>query len=124
MNTKASTPANLETIKWVVVLVLIISGMVGFYYFDEQWIWVRITALLVTLGIASFVAAKTEKGRSTLGFMRDSHIEVRKVIWPTPQETAQVTGIVIVMVVLVALIVWVLDSVLMWIMRLLTGAGG
>jgi len=124
MNTKATTPDKLDTIKWLIVMLLIAGGMVGFYYFDEHWIWVRISGLLVIMGVAVFIAAKTEKGRNTLGFMREAHTEVRKVVWPTPQETLQVTGIVIVMVVLVAIIIWFLDSILMWIVRLLTGSGG
>jgi preprotein translocase subunit SecE len=124
MNTKAIPPEKLDTIRWLIVLLLVVGGMVGFYYFDEQWIWVRILGLLAVIGIAGFVAAKTEKGHDTLIFIRESHTEVRKVIWPTPQETMQVTGIVIVMVVLVAIFIWILDSVLMWIVRLLTGSGG
>jgi preprotein translocase subunit SecE len=124
MNTKATMPDKLDTIKWLIVLLLIASSMVGFYYFNEHWVWVRISGLLVVVGIAGFIASKTEKGRYTLGFMREAQTEVRKVVWPTPQETTQVTGIVIVMVVLVASIIWILDSILMWVVRLLTGSGG
>lgn len=124
MNTKATTPDKLDTVKWLIVLLLITGSMVGFYYFDEHWVWVRVSGLLIIVGIAGFIAAKTEKGRHTLGFMKEAHIEVRKVVWPTPQETTQVTGIVIVMVILVASIIWVLDTILMWIVRLLTGGGG
>lgn len=124
MNIKATTPERLDVVKWSIVLLLIASSLMGFYYFDEQWIWVRILGLLAVIGIAGFVAAKTERGRHTLIFMREAHTEVRKVVWPAPQETMQVTGIVIVMVVLVAVFIWILDSVLMWIVRLLTGSGG
>jgi preprotein translocase subunit SecE len=124
MNTKATAPEKLDAVRWSIVLLLIIGGMVGFYYFDEQWIWVRILGLLAAVGVASFIAAKTEKGRGTLVFMREAHTEVRKVVWPTPQETLQVTGIVIVMVILVAVFIWILDSILMWIVRLLTTGGG
>lgn len=124
MNIKANTPERLDVVKWSIVLLLIASSLIGFYYFDEQWIWVRILGLLAVIGIAGFIAARTERGHHTLIFMREAHTEVRKVVWPTPQETVQVTGIVIVMVVLVAVFIWILDSVLMWIVRLLTGSGG
>lgn len=125
MNTKANTPddGKTDTVKWSITLLLIVGGIVGFYYFSEQWIWMRILGLLIVIGLAGFIAAKTEKGLYAIEFMREAQIEVRKVVWPTPRETTQVTGIVIVMVIFVAVIIWVLDSLLMWIVRLLTGGG-
>jgi preprotein translocase subunit SecE len=127
MNTKtdASTSDKLDIFKWVGVVLLIISGMV-IYYFTEHSLWqvARVLILLAFWGVGAFIASTTEKGRETVAFFRESHIEVRKVVWPTRQETMQMTGVVILMVIAVALIIWLLDSILFWIVRLLTGQGG
>jgi preprotein translocase subunit SecE len=127
MNTKidASTSDKLDLVKWVGVVLLVVSGMV-IYYFTEHSLWQvgRVLVLMAFWGSAAFVAATTEKGRQFVIFFKEAHIEVRKVVWPTRQETMQMTGIVILMVVAVALIIWLLDSILFWIVRLLTGQGG
>jgi preprotein translocase subunit SecE len=49
---------------------------------------------------------------------------VRKVVWPSRQETMQTTLIVVVMVFIIGLVLWLFDTILMAILRLLTGQGG
>jgi len=125
MNIKVNTAnSSADTLKWGGVIVLLCASMVGFYYFSEQSLLLRVIALLIAVGISAFIAFQTEKGRNTWDFMRASHTEVRKVVWPTRQETLQTTGVVLVMVVFVALIIWFLDTILLWLVRLLTGQGG
>ena len=124
IKTGAQTTDRLDIFKWLVVILLVAGGIVSFYYFDEQSVLIRVVSLLVIAIIAAWVAAKTEKGRYTLNFIHESHIEVRRVVWPTRQETIQMTSIVLFMVVLLALVIWMLDGTLMWIVRLLTGHGG
>ncbi|OQW94850.1 MAG: preprotein translocase subunit SecE [Beggiatoa sp. IS2] len=124
MNTSTPTIAKADSLKWLVAALLVGGSLVGFYYFAEHSLLLRVIALLVTFGVATAIAAQTEKGRDTLNFIRESQFEVRKVVWPTRQETLQMTGIVVFMVVLVALIIWILDGALFWIVRLLTGQGG
>jgi preprotein translocase subunit SecE len=65
----------------------------------------------------------TTTGKSFMGFLAESRVEVRKVIWPTRQETMQSTMIVVALVFLVGLILWTLDAVLFWGITLLTGQG-
>jgi preprotein translocase subunit SecE len=127
MSTKTdATPSSnkLDTLKWLLVLLLLSTGVVGFYYFSEHSLLLRVVSLLGVVGLAIFIALQTEKGRRTKNFLQQTQIEVRKVVWPTRQETVQMTGIVILMVVLVALIIWMLDSLLFWLVRLFTGQGG
>jgi preprotein translocase subunit SecE len=72
------------------------------------------------MGMAAFVASRTEIGRSTLVFVRESHLEIRKVVWPTFEETLQMTGVVVLMVVILAILISVIDSILIWLVRLIT----
>jgi preprotein translocase subunit SecE len=50
--------------------------------------------------------------------VKGSRTEIRKVVWPTRQETVQTTMIVVAFVVLVALLLWGLDSLLGWLVSL------
>jgi preprotein translocase subunit SecE len=123
MNTKADvSPATdkLDPLKWLVVILLVGGGLFSFYYFEEFSHLVRVVALLASMGMAAFVASRTEIGRSTLVFVRESHLEIRKVVWPTFEETLQMTGVVVLMVVILAILISVIDSILIWLVRLIT----
>jgi preprotein translocase subunit SecE len=110
-----------DILKWLIVVLLAGGGLFSFYYFEEQYSQlIRVITLLAGLGIAIFVSSKTERGRAMLEFVRESHLEVRKVVWPTRQETVQMTGLVILMVVILAIVIWLLDSLLLWTVRLFT----
>jgi preprotein translocase subunit SecE len=49
---------------------------------------------------------------------------LRKVVWPDRQETVQVTLVVFVMIVVLALFFWALDSLLGFLTRWLATGGG
>jgi preprotein translocase subunit SecE len=66
---------------------------------------------------------QTDKGRQVSGFVRDAQIEVRKVVWPTRQETTQVTFIVIIVVIVFAILLWVLDLILGGLIQATIGRG-
>ncbi|RKZ37133.1 MAG: preprotein translocase subunit SecE [Gammaproteobacteria bacterium] len=122
--TDATTSSKFDTIKWLLVMVLLGTGIFGFYTFAEYSLLLRVVILLGIVGISIFIALQTDKGRRTKDFLQQTHVEVRKVVWPTRQETLQMTGIVLIMVLLVAIIIWGLDSFLFWLVRLFTGQGG
>jgi preprotein translocase subunit SecE len=100
-----------------------VAGLVCFYLFDDYSLLFRVIGLLVGVGISVAIALQTVKGKEIWGYFRDAQIEVRKVVWPTRQETIQTTLIVIVMVILVAIILWLLDMFLGWSIGLIMGRG-
>jgi len=123
MNAKADTSTEggkLDTVKWLVFWLLLGAGIVGFYIFPEAALFMRIGGLLVMMGLAIFVALHTGKGQYAWGFLQDTQTEVRKVVWPSRQETLQTTGIVIVMVIVMAILIWLIDSFLFWLVQTLT----
>ena len=67
-------------------------------------------ALVAIAVVAAFVAAQTERGRSIWTLMREARTEIRRVVWPTRQETTQTTMIVLVLVLIFSFILWLLDS--------------
>ena len=89
-----------------------IAGVVGFYYFEDESQLLRVIGMLVIVGIAFFIVSMTDIGRRSLGFVKDARVEVRKVVWPTRQETLQTTMAVLIMVVIVAIMLWGIDSLL------------
>ena len=79
--------------------------------------------MVVAVIIALFVAASTSKGSQFLEFAKDSRTEVRKVVWPTRQETTQTTLIVMVATVLMSLLLWGLDGIIVRVVSFITGLG-
>ena len=114
---------KLDTFKLGLALLIIVAGLVCFYLFDDYSLLFRVIGLLVGVGICVAIALQTAKGKEIWGYFRDAQIEVRKVVWPTRQETIQTTLIVIVMVILVAIILWLLDMFLGWSIGLIMGRG-
>ena len=125
MNLDAETTGGtLDTIKLGLALLIAIAALVGFYFFADESLLYRVLGLLAAAGLSTSVAMQTEKGRHVWGYFQDAQIEVRKVVWPTRQETVQTTFIVIIMVILVAIILWLLDMFLGWSIGSLMGHGG
>ena len=79
--------------------------------------------MLVAVGVALAISLQTDKGRQVSSFIRDAQIEVRKVVWPTRQETIQTTMFVMIVVVVFGILLWVLDLMLSSLVQTLIGRG-
>ncbi|WP_028470779.1 preprotein translocase subunit SecE [Neptunomonas japonica] len=122
MNSKvASEGSKFDTLKWLVVVLLVAAGVVGNSMYAEQSLLYRVIALLVLGLVAGFVALQTEKGRAFFTLFKEAKNEVRKVVWPTRQETLQTTAMVVVVVLLIGLMLWGLDTLLGWIVSSIIG---
>ena len=88
------------------------GGIYGNWYFQDTSLLVRVLVLLVLAVVAVLVFIQTVRGRALLELARDARAELRRVIWPTRNETVQTTMIVLAVVLVVALILWALDSLL------------
>ncbi len=124
LKTESPEGAKLDWLKWLITVVLILAGLIGNHYYSEVSLPLRTLGWLSVLVVAGFVASRTQKGRWFVEFFRDSRVELRKVIWPTRQETVQTTLVVVVMVIILALILWGMDGILVWLIGWLTGQRG
>jgi preprotein translocase subunit SecE len=125
MNAKVEVVgAGLDKAKLAVAAILLIGGIYAFYHFAAYSALLRVIALLVVAGIAAAIALQTQAGRDLWQFLAAARMEVRKVVWPTRQETLQTTLVVIVMVLILAVVMWLFDFVLMAILQAVTGKGG
>jgi len=116
-----SDSSKLDVLKLGSAGVVIALAVAAFYVFSDAPTLFRVLGVVAAVAVAAGIAYTTSVGQSTWGFMRESRSELRKVVWPTRQETIQTTLIVMAVVVLVALFLWLLDSLLLWLVKLLTG---
>lgn len=118
-----SSASVIDTAKLVLAIVVLVGGIVGFYYFSSYGLLYRILGVVAFTMAAFGLVLTTTAGQAFLGFLKDARIEVRKVVWPTRQETVQATLVVVALVFLVGLILWLLDMMLFWGISTLTGQG-
>ncbi len=122
MNAKVEKEGSaLDTLKWLLVLCLVSAGVVGNYYFEAESLLYRVLALLVLAFVAGWVAIQTTKGQAFAKLVSEARLEIRKVVWPTKQELTQTTMIVVVFVLVVALILWAVDSLIGWVVSSIIG---
>ncbi|WP_432696873.1 preprotein translocase subunit SecE [Marinobacterium sp. YM272] len=115
MNSKVTSEGSkLDALKWFVVIAIVAAGVVGNSVFSGESLLYRVLALLALALVAGFVAFQTAKGRAFFQLFKEAKNEIRKVVWPTRQETLQTTAIVVVAVLIVGLLLWGLDSLLGW----------
>lgn len=125
VNTETFRIINIvDTAKIIVAVALVVAALAVFYLLPEWSLAVRVLIIVAGVILAALTGMQTEKGRHIWGFIKDAQIEVRKVVWPTRDETLQTTLVVVVMVVLVALFLWLLDLLYGWLTGFLLGHGG
>lgn len=106
-----SASVAVNRLKWVVVGVLVLAAIVGNLYFGHVAAPVRVAGIIVVAAIALWLAKTTVQGGVAWGFIKEARMEMRKVVWPTRQETLQTAGLVIAVVAIMSLILWGVDSV-------------
>lgn len=116
----ASTPA--DKMKYTLAVLIVLAGVAGFYWFAAEWpAAVRGAALFGTLVLAGVVFAFTTRGRAFGEFLSESRFELRKVVWPTRQETIKSTGLIIVVVIIISILLAIIDFILASSVRALLG---
>ncbi len=125
MTTQAETTTSaMDVVKQVCSLFLIVASVAAFYYFSEFALLYRVLGLVLVVIAVMLLMLTTEAGQNFWAFVLEARQEVRKVVWPSKQETMQTTLMVFAMVFIVGLVLWLLDMFLFWGIRLLTGQGG
>jgi preprotein translocase subunit SecE len=113
MSDKTTTQApKQDLLKWLAVAVIVAVGVYANAYFSAESLVIRVVGLLVLAGLAAWIAVQTVKGAAFLNLCLEARTEIRKVVWPTRQETTQTTMIVLVVVFILAIVLWLLDTAL------------
>jgi preprotein translocase subunit SecE len=125
MSTKVETsskPAIVNTLLLFIAAAMLISGVGGYYWFQDLAITpVRVVALILVTVVAALIAAQSDTGGAFFRFLKESDIERRKVIWPTHQETLQTALMVIIVTILISLFLAAVDWALGAAVRSLVG---
>jgi len=117
----STTKSPLNALKWLIAIAVAAGAIVGNQMYAEFGLLYRILGVVALFAVAFGFAAITTQGKAFLTLLKEANIERRKVVWPTRQETVQTTMIVVAVVILVAIILWGLDSLLSWIVSSVIG---
>lgn len=121
--TKAVEKQAKESSLRMVVSILIVVVSLVLFYLDPLGLSTtlyKVLVLLIGLVLAGFVFFKSSQGVRFSSFLIETKIELRKVVWPTRDETMKTTGMIMVAVVIVAIFLWMVDALLSWLVQLLT----
>lgn len=105
----------IDKVKLVGAVAIVVLGIAGFYYFDGLSVLLRAGMVIVAVVAGAGIALTSAPGQVTWEFAKGARLELRKVVWPTRRETIQGTGVVILMVVIVGIYLWLLDTALFWV---------
>ena len=124
MNTKTDVQENsFDVVKFLLALSVLVVSLVGFYYYADASKLFRVLGVLTGVGISGAIVASAVKGKNAISFVREAQVEVRKIVWPTRQETLQTTLFVMIVVIVFAILLWVLDLGLSSSIQALIGRG-
>ena len=120
--TQTSESGVLDIIKLSIAAAALVGGLYAYYYYEPE-IAQALRVLMVLAGTAAGIgiAMTSTQGQRLWHFIQGSRVEIRKVVWPTKQETTQTAIAVFVFTLIMALFFWALDSGLLWLTRTLVG---
>jgi preprotein translocase subunit SecE len=121
METTSTPRSKIDTLLWILILVLTAAGVFANYYFGELAWALRFTGWIILICVLLGLAALTVQGKKTWVFAKNARIELLKVVWPTREETIKITMVVAALVLVASIILWGIDSVLLWMVGWLTG---
>jgi preprotein translocase subunit SecE len=121
--TEEVVSSKLDSLKLLLAIAVLMLGIVGFYYYEAESQLYRVLGVVFAVGVAVAISLTTRLGQSLISFGRESRMEVRKVVWPTRQETVQTTFMVIVAVIIIGIFLWLIDMLLAQAIQFLTGSG-
>jgi preprotein translocase subunit SecE len=121
---KVQNAGGADVARLVVAILLVIAGIAAFYVLDSAPTWERWLAVVAGLALGVGVVTTSAYGRTVIQFVLDSRVELRKIVWPERRETGVTTLVVFAFVVIGGGFFWLVDLILAWVTRHLTGQGG
>ena len=112
-----------DKIKILLAVACVVGGVAAYYYFADTALVLRVLMVMGGLIAAGAVAWLSAPGKEFFAFAQEAWQEAGRVSWPTRKETMQTTVIVFAFVMVMALILFSIDTTLAWIVKLLTGRG-
>ncbi|HEU4592931.1 MAG TPA: preprotein translocase subunit SecE [Steroidobacteraceae bacterium] len=121
----SAAPAASDTAQLVAAIVLAIGGVVAFYVLKSRpEVWASWVGLFGGLVLGVLVFAFSQYGRNFWQFVLESRVELRKVFWPSRNETFMTTLVVLGFVLIASVFFWLLDLTLASLTKFFTGQSG
>jgi len=120
--TKSDAATTADNAQLTVAILCLVAGIAGYYLLDN--LWLRWGSVVAGLALGAVVVALSGYGRRLWAFSESARVELRKVVWPTRDETLKTTIAVFVFVTIAGVFFWLLDLVLAWATRFWTSPGG
>ena len=114
----------IDTVKLLIAAGVLLGGLYSYYYYLQVSLPLRVLMVLGGFLVGTAIAMTSFQGKQLFSFIQSSRIEIRKVVWPTNQETSQTTIAVFVFTLVMGVFFWGLDSFLLWLTRTLVGSAG
>ena len=116
----------LDYVLWVIALILLGSSMMVNQYLPAYWapandVWVRVGVILACIIVALGLLYATHQGKGFVRLLKDARIELRRVTWPTKQETMTTSWQVLAVVLVASILLWCFDYALSWLMKFIIG---
>jgi len=116
--TETSESGVLDIIKLLIAAAAIVGGLYSYYFYEFQIaLPLRVLMVLGGAGAGIAIAMTSTQGQRLWHFIQGSRVEIRKVVWPTKQETTQTAIAVLVFTLIMSVFFWLLDSGLLWLTR-------
>ena len=112
--------STLDTLKMATAVAILLMSIFSFYYFPELSVLIRVFVVIFSVVLSLLIFFKTQRGLIFWEFLQGSRVEMRKVVWPTKQETIQTTLTVFVFVLVLGIFFWLLDFLLLYITTSIT----
>jgi preprotein translocase subunit SecE len=121
----SAEPAAADTAQLIAAITLALGGIVAFYLLKSRpEAWASWAALAGGLLLGALVFAFSRYGRNFWQFVLESRVELRKVFWPSRQETFMTTLVVLGFVLIASVFFWLLDLSLASVTKFFTGQSG
>ena len=113
--------STLNNILWLVSLTAAFAAVILFTYLEDLGLLYRVLVLVGLMALSLGLLGQTEFGKNAVKLISDARTEIAKVVWPGRGETTQMTIMVLVMILILALVFWGLDSLLSFLSRFILG---
>ena len=124
VKTQTAVPAGADTAKLIASIILVVGGVGAFYILKSRpEAWASWVAMFGAFLVGILLFAFSQYGRNFWLFFLESRVELRKVFWPTRQETFTTTVVVLVFVAIASVFFWLLDLGLAYATKFFTGTG-
>ena len=119
-NVEQQQSSLLDTVKLLGSVLILLMGIISYYYLIQISILFRVLIILASVVISLVIFFQTLRGKTLWEFFQGSRVEIKKVIWPTKQETFQTTLTVFVFVLIMGIFFWLLDFLLLFLTTAIT----